>query len=105
MPPGQDNLAIKVLALLNSTSLVRDDEALQQAADLARTVAPGTLAELTPRFEAYFAIATLITSLRHREDRDSIERRFAHAVSLTKIWADASSAKQRTIENREVRSC
>ena len=105
MPPGQDNLAIKVLALLNSASLVRDDEALQQAADLARTGAPATLAELTPRFEACFAMATLITSLRHREDRDSINRRFAHAVSLTKIWADAPAAEQRRIESRKEGSC
>jgi len=104
MLPGQDNLAIKVLALLNSASLVRDNEALQQAADLARTVAPGTLNELTPRFEAYFAIATLITSLRHREDRDSIERRFAHAVSLTKIWADAP-VNQRRIDNQNEERC
>jgi hypothetical protein len=89
MPPDQDNLAVKVLALLNSANLVRDDEALHQAADLARLVAPGTLAELTPRFEAYFAIATLIASLRHREDRDSIDRRFALAVLLTETWADA----------------
>ncbi|MGH6707433.1 MAG: hypothetical protein ACREEK_00550 [Bradyrhizobium sp.] len=100
MPPGQDNLAIKVLALLNSANLVRDNEDLQQAADLARTVAQATLAELTPKFEAYFAIATLITSLRHREDRDSIDRRFTHALSLTKKWADAGSNNGSKIEQK-----
>src|SRR6266702_7843511 len=90
MPPSQDISAVKVLALLKSARLVRDDEALHQAAEMAKLIAPGRLSDLTPRFEAYFAIVTLIASLRHKEDRDSIERRFAHAISQTTVWIQKS---------------
>ena len=88
MPPHQDKLAAKVLSLLKSAKLARDDKALQEAAELARMVAPDKLSSLTPRFESYFAMATLVTALRHREDSDTIGRRFEHAVSLTTVWAE-----------------
>ena len=88
MPHGQDKLAVKVISLLKCAKPARDDEALLEAVDVAKVAAPEKLSDLTPRFEAYFAIATLVTALRHREDRDSIGRRFAHAVSLTKTWAE-----------------
>lgn len=84
---GQDDLAVKVLALLESAKLARDDQNLHAAADLSVVVAPEKLSQVTPRFEAYFAIATLITALRFKEDSSPIDRRFAHAVFLTKIWA------------------
>jgi hypothetical protein len=80
-------LAFKVLSLLNSAKLARDDKALHEAADLAKTVAPEKLSELTHRFEAYFAMATLITALRHKEDSNTIDCRFVHAVLLTTMWA------------------
>ena len=88
MSAAQDKLAVKVFSQLKSAKLSRDDENLREAAELAKMVAPAKLFELTPRFEAYFAIATLVTALRHREDNETIDRRFAHAVSLTKTWAE-----------------
>ena len=90
MSTPKTDLAVSVLALLRSAKLTRDDEVLQQASDLARIEAPGALAGVTPRFEAYVAIATLIRSLSLREDRDSIDCRFAHAVSLTAAWVQLS---------------
>ena len=49
---GQDDIAVKVLTLLKSARLARDDEALQKAADLAKVATPMSLSEITPRFEA-----------------------------------------------------
>ncbi|MBR1155243.1 hypothetical protein [Bradyrhizobium sp. JYMT SZCCT0428] len=91
MAPSQAELAVKVLSLLKSAKLARDDKALQQAADLTKLVAPAKLSELTPRFEAYFAIATLVTALRYREDSNTLDRRFAHAVSLSTMWVQLQS--------------
>jgi len=91
MSTSKTDLAVSVLALLQSAKLTRDDEMLQQASDLARIETPGVLAGITPRFEAYFAIATLIRSLSTREDRASINRRFEHARSLTAAWVRLSS--------------
>ena len=53
---GQDDLALKVLALLESAKLARDDQNLHAAANLSIVGAPEKLSGVTPRFEAYFAI-------------------------------------------------
>jgi hypothetical protein len=88
MTASQNNAATEVLALLKAAKLSRDHAALQQAVELARVPTPQILSQLTPRFDAYFAISTLVKSLKRREDTDSVNRRFEHALSLTKVWAE-----------------
>lgn len=85
----RDPLAAEVLALLRSAPLIRRDETLGEAARRSIVSAPRHLEALTPRFEAYFAIATLARALTNRESRDLIERRFALAVLLTETWLKA----------------
>lgn len=85
----RDTLAAEVLALLNSAQLIRRDDALGEAARRSIVSAPQHLQALTPRFEAYFAIATLVRALANRESRDLIDRRFALAVLLAETWVKA----------------
>lgn len=83
-------LADKVLALLRSSELDRKDEAISNAVALARVDAPATIAGMTPRFEAFFAIATLEKALRNREDASSIRMRYDFALLLASKWLQAA---------------
>ena len=80
-----EDVASQVWDILASASS-NDELELQQAAELARVDTPDILRKLTPRFEAYFAIATLVRSLAMREEQGTIERRRQHAIDLVQVW-------------------
>ena len=90
MPLSNVNLAAEVLDILRSAKRERKDEAVEKAASLARMDVPGTLSGITPRFEAYFANATLETALKNRENADSIERRLKLALALATRWVEST---------------
>jgi len=47
--------------------------------------------QLTPRFEASFAIETLINSIIYRESQSLIAERLKHALRLADRWLEAES--------------
>jgi len=83
-------LADEVLELLRSSKLDRKDEAVSKAATLSRVDAPASIAGMTPRFEAFFAIATLEKALKNREDVNSIRMRHEFALLLAGKWLQAT---------------
>lgn len=91
------DLASQVRQILVSTK--NDEPQLQEAADLARVDAPVILRKLTARFEAYFAVATLLRSISSREERETIDRRRAHAIELVDVWAASSSDDSSRIDD------
>jgi hypothetical protein len=90
MLPSDRELATEVLTLLQSAKLVRDDGALQKAMEISSISVPSFAADLTPRFEAYFAISVLMRAIRQQESHEAIARRFAQAVALANAWLQAS---------------
>ena len=88
MALSEPELATEVLKLLLSAKLERRDESVEKAADLARIDVPALSSAATPRFEAYFAIATLGKALRNREEKTAIAERLEHALSLTRRWIE-----------------
>jgi len=90
MPLSNSELAAEVFQLLRSAKLERNDEEIEKAADLARIEVPPLSSAATPRFEAYFAIATLGRALRNREEKTAIAERLQHALILTRRWIEST---------------
>lgn len=82
---NDQTVAFQVREILASATY--DELLIQEAADLARVDTPDILRKITPRFEAYFAVAALLRAILLREDRDMIERRRVHAIELVDVWA------------------